>query len=321
MMRNVIVVLVVGLLLVGNGWADTFGSGDNQFTIDFVDIAGDASSANGMDIGGSIGGSRTFSDPINDYRMGVFEITNDQWDKFVNSYGTVDGSPAGAYDHSSYLAGDNIPISGLSWYEPAQFVNWLNVSTGHQAAYKFTGTQGTSNYTFDVWSAAEADGETNLYRHKDAYYFLPTEDEWVKAGYWNGTTMQEYATKLGDTIYQGNGSNGGWNYFATDPYSPWDVGSGSEELNGTFDMMGNMWEWIEGPYYDADYISAAFRCVRGGAYTLKQIDIGYLTSSGRGPDPAEEDDYHTAFRVASVPEPLTISLLSMGTLFITKKRT
>jgi len=32
------------------------------------------------------------------------------------------------------------------------------------------------------------------------------------------------------------------------------VGSGSEELNGTFDMMGNFWEWYESPY-DSGYFA------------------------------------------------------------------
>jgi formylglycine-generating enzyme required for sulfatase activity len=82
----------------------------------------------------------------------------------------------------------------VSWYEAAQFVNWLNTSTGHQAAYKFTGTQGQSDYALDTWSPAEAYGGTNLYRHKDAMYYMPTEDEWVKAAYWNGSSLQTWAT-------------------------------------------------------------------------------------------------------------------------------
>ncbi len=77
---------------------------------------------------------------------------------------------------------------------------------------------------------------------------LPTEDEWFKAAYWNGSEIQEYATKPGDTLHEGDGTSGtGWNYNNTDPVGPWNVGSGSEELNGTYDMMGNNWEWIEDP--------------------------------------------------------------------------
>jgi len=36
--------------------------------------------------------------------------------------------------------------------------------------------------------------------------------------------------------------------YATNPAGPWDVGSGSQELNGTYDMMGNVQEWMESPW-------------------------------------------------------------------------
>ena len=175
-------VAAVAMLLVaaGGAMADTFGTGANQFTIDFVPISGATNPTSGYGI------------VNNDYRMGTYEITNDQWNKFKASLGVpVTGNPSDAYDYDPYFTGTNVPTNNVSWYEAAQFVNWLNTSTGHQAAYKFTGTQGTSDYTLATWSTAEADNGTNLYRHKDAYYFLPTEDEWVKAAYWNGTSAPD----------------------------------------------------------------------------------------------------------------------------------
>ena len=193
--------------------ADTFGTGANQFTIDFVPISGATNPSSGL--------RRIHLHGVNhNYRMGTYDITNDQWNKFMASLGVPVTGADGGYSYSFYDFGTgttNVPANDVSWYEAAQFVNWLNTSTGHQAAYKFTGTQGTSNYTFATWSPAEAAGGTNLYRNKDAYYFLPTEDEWVKAAYWNGTTLQTYATKPGDSLTQGNGTSGtGWNYFITD---------------------------------------------------------------------------------------------------------
>jgi len=213
--------------------ADSFGTGAEQFDIDFVTISGDTNPASGWGI------------VDDDYRIGVYEISNDQWGKFLASLSVpVTGSPSSAYDEDSYYTDTDVPANNVSWYEAAQFVNWLNTSTGHQAAYKFTGTQGAGNYAFDMWTTTEADEGTNLYRHKDAFYFLPTEDEWVKAAYWNGTSLQTYATKPGEPLSQGDGTSGsGWNYGANrsaNDYWPWDVGSGSEELNGTFDVMGNV---------------------------------------------------------------------------------
>ncbi len=294
MKKTLLLSVAVCICITGSVFADIFAQGTaNEFNIDFVPISGDTNPTSGYGI---------VSD---DYRMGTLEISNAQWTKFTNAYGTVTGSPSSAYDGSPSFTGTNIPTNNLSWYEAAQFVNWLNTSTGHQAAYKFTGTQGTGDYALDVWDAANAAGGTNLYRHKDAFYFLPSEDEWVKAAYWNGTNLQTWAT-VGDAYpAQGDGVSGtGWNYYnsgyATDPVGPWAVGSGSAELNGTYDMMGNVFEWMESSYNSGDYLSGSARGIRGGSYCGSAGS--YLRSSTRGSTGAPYYEYGSfGFRVASVP--------------------
>jgi formylglycine-generating enzyme required for sulfatase activity len=300
------------ICLVTAASADIFGTGTNEFTIDFVTISGDTNPAGGYGI------------VNNDYRIGVHEITNDQWDRFKAELGVaVTGDPLQAYDEEAAYTGINVPANDVSWFEAAQFINWLNTSAGYQAAYKFTGTQGTSGYALATWSTAEAAGGTNLYRHKDAFYYLPTEDEWVKAAYWNGTDLQTHATKAGDTFQQGDGVSGtGWNFwdagYATDPPAPWDVGSGSEELNGTFDMMGNVWEWMESPFSDSGYGIFSGRAVRGGSL---HDDGELLTSTTRTSDTPLNELYNLGFRVASgVPEPASFALLSMGGLVLIRRR-
>ena len=299
-------------------WADTFGTGTNQFTIDFVTISGATNPTSGYGI------------VNNGYRMGTLEITNAQWNKFKAGLGVpVTGSPANAYDEDPYYFTDpNMPANMISWYEAAQFVNWLNTSTGHQAAYKFTGTQGTGNYTLTTWSPQEADNGTNLYRHKDAVYYLPTEDEWVKAAYWNGTTLQTYATRAGDALFQGNGANGGWNYWEGDtgPDGPaaglWNVGSGSQELNGTYDMMGNIYEWMESPYSSGDYETTSGRVLRGGSFAFNESCLA-STSFRLNTSPHFEYTELTdqGFRVASeLPEPCTLGLLALGGLALLRPR-
>ncbi len=306
MQRTASIVTFVLLILTASPvWADTFGTGANEFTIDFVPISGDAG-----DLGSWPAGSGYTFTGVNrdDYRMGTFEITNDQWTKFSASLGVpVTGDPSSAYDEDPYFTGTNVPTNEVSWYEAAQFVNWLNTSTKHQAAYKFTGTQGTSGYSLGVWESGD-DGydADNPYRNSNARYFMPTADEWLKAGYWNGTSLQTYATQPGDTLHQGDGVSGtGWNYYdngyATDPYGPWDVGSGSEELNGTFDMMGNVWEWMESPYHSGDYGVGSRRGLRGGSFNGYVIPLA--SSSRFDLDPFVEVSY-VGFRVASeVPGP------------------
>ena len=308
MKRTILLSIAVFVCIAGSVFADTFGTAGNQFEIDFVPISGDSG-----DLGSwAAGNNYTFSGVNHgDYRMGTNEITNDQWSKFVAAHGQPNGSPSTAYDDDSYWTGAGLPTNNISWYEAAQFVNWLNIDAGKSVAYKFVGIPGTSDYTLGVWDTFEAWGGTNLYRHKDAFYFLPTDDEWVKAAYWNGSSLQTYATKAGESLTQGDGISGtGWNYYDGNPYGPWNVGSGSEELNGTFDMMGNVWEWMENTYYTGDYLPGSTRGLRGGAYHSGDL----IASSGRGGVSEYYEGGPIGFRVASVPEPTTLLLLGLGGL-------
>jgi formylglycine-generating enzyme required for sulfatase activity len=299
-MMKIVSVTVMLVLAVGIGFADSFGTGANQFDIDFVDISGDSNPTSGYGV------------VDYNYRMGTYEVTNDQWNKFKAEYGTVTGDPSNAYDSSPYWTGTNVPTNRASWYEAAQFVNYLNTSSGYQAAYKFTGTQGTSNYALGTWSEMDAWEGENLYRHKDAHYFLPTEDEWVKAAYWNGSSIQTYATTDGSTPEAGVDSN-----YNNAVGQPWNVGSGTAELNGTYDMMGNVWEWMESPYSDENYGVGSSRGLRSGFYGL---NVHGLASSYRNLNVPYGEGYSLGFRVASVPEPSSLILLSAAGMFLRKRR-
>ena len=306
MTKRMIVVTMEVVLCAAAVKADTFGTGANQFNIDFVTISGATNPASGWGI------------VNNDYRMGVYEITNDQWDKFKTELGvSVTGDPEDAYDEAPTFTGTDVPTNNVSWYEAAQFVNYLNTSTGHQAAYNFYETTpgDPATLVFNVWTEAEAAGGTNLYRHKDAVYFLPTEDEWYKAAYWNGTSLQTYATPSDTAPVSGADSNYGQPVTGG---QPWNVGSGSEELNGTFDMMGNIYEWMESPYSDVNYGTGSNRSLRGGSYPTSSLD---LSSQYRTSNYPYEEYSSLGFRIASeVPEPCSLGLLTLGGLVLMKGR-
>ncbi len=73
------------------------------------------------------------------YQMGKYEVTIGQWNSFVSAAGAPAGNPSYAYDGSSSTTGDLLPISEVSWYEAAQFVNYLTSGDKSQGAYLFNG--------------------------------------------------------------------------------------------------------------------------------------------------------------------------------------
>ena len=111
----------------------------------------------------------------------------------------------------------------------------------------------------------------------------------------------------------------GWNYYtaqyATNPKGPWNVGSGSQELNNTYDMMGNAFEWVESPWSSGDYLSDSLRSLRGGSYHSGTGD--YLASSARYDALVPGNEAPTiGLRVASVPEPCSLVLLGLGAVVL-----
>lgn len=159
-------------------------------------------------------------------------------------------------------------------------------------------------------------GIDRSYRNgKGVAYVLPTEDEWYKAAYFkpDASGYSLYANGSDDVADLTRGTVNGWNYNdVTDGYvndSPnhtWETGFGAEEQNGTYDMMGNVWELTEskfGPNYGflKDYYA-----MRGDDYTTYESQ---LNSSHRGLAFPVSEEIYLGFRVAAIPEPMSASLI------------
>ena len=67
--------------------------------------------------------------------MSKFEISEGLIDK-ANAQSSGAGTPLNI-DHEG--RGRNKPATSISWFEAAQFVNWLNTSNSASPAYKFDG--------------------------------------------------------------------------------------------------------------------------------------------------------------------------------------
>jgi sulfatase modifying factor 1 len=292
---RVLAIMVCMMAAVNFASADTIRGID----IDFVTIghAGNAADTQVMWTDGTTGyGAVGYN-----YRIGKYEVTNAQWDAFTAAAGAPTGNDGG-YSYSAGFTGAQQPTTGVSWYEAAQFCNYLTSGNKSQGVYQFSG----NNTNPGNFLGINRDAAISSY---GIAYVIPTEDEWYKAAYFkpNGSGYSLYAN--GTNIAPIAGVQSNWNNAIG---APWNINNGTPEQNGTFDMMGNVWEWNE-------TLIGSGRALRGGSYDTYGSDY-FLASSYRNYYYPSDENYVFGFRVASVPEPCSIALLSLCGLALLKKR-
>ena len=287
---------------------ENFGSGDNAFTMEFVTIGNPNNAAD------TTGNPNPAGSVAYAYNLGKYEVSRGQIDE-ANAVGSLGITMS---DITSYGGnGVNLPATGISWYEAARYVNWLNTSTGGTAAYKFDGSG-----TFQLWSAGDAGyNANNLFRNSLAKFFLPSTDEWYKGAYGspNGTwynyptesdsapTAVASGTEANTAVYGGQ---------AGGPAGIADAGGLS--AYGTMAQGGNAGELTETAYDGSNDIAWENRERRGGS---SNSNSSLLVASGRNfLDPSFEISGLIGFRVASVPEPSTGLLVLLGLSGLLLKR-
>jgi formylglycine-generating enzyme required for sulfatase activity len=310
----VAVVSIVAATMVSTVHAGivTFGSGLNQFTMEFVTIGnpGNAPDTTGApNPAGAVGYT---------YDIGKFEVSEDMITKFNASQ---------SLQITQDARGANKPATSVSWNEAARFVNWLNTSTGNQAAYKFT--TGGVNDDIALWTSGDAGFDaSNPYRNSLAKYFLPNSNEWYKAAYYNpnNSTYYDFAngsntrptavtggTTLNTAVYRQSGE--------AFPTGPADVDqAGGLSPYGVMGLGGNVYEWEESSFDLANSSVSSSRGIRGGVWNDSS---SFLSSSTRAALNPSSEFNNFGFRVASlssspaaaVPEPGTLllgTLLGLG---------
>jgi formylglycine-generating enzyme required for sulfatase activity len=290
---------------------DTFGNGANTFDIEFISIG------NPDNPDDTTGDPNPVGKVEYAYRMGKYEISEDM----INKANILDGLGV-THDNR----GANQPATSISWFEAATFVNWLNTSKGHTPAYKFNGS------TFELWQSGDAGyNPNNPFRNGQAFYFLPSADEWYKAAYYDPTVgvYYDYPTAsdstpdginfAGDTTFDAVFSDYGFGSHISQPNDVTDVGVLSPY--GTEGQGGNVWEWEETEFDLVNDSVSSPRGARGGDWSDMSIDL--LSSlRGSGGVPTNEVRY-IGFRVASIPEPCTLllgALASAGGLTLIWRR-
>lgn len=269
-----------------------------------------------------------------EYRIGTTEVTNAQYVAFLNAVAATDtyelysasmGSQpgggitrtgsSGSYVYAvkanaSSYAYANKPVNFVSWGDAARFSNWLH--NGQPTGLQDANTTEDGAYTLN---GATTSGALNtVTRNAGATWFIPSENEWYKAAYYDGNTntYYDYPTGTDSTptnnlpaLDTGNSANFG---FTTGSLSYPLTDAGAYMLSsspyGTYDQGGNVSEWHEA-------LSAGSRRGRRGG-SADDFGAGELQSSSRGNFGTADGYYTIGFRVASVPEPSTLLLGALG---------
>jgi formylglycine-generating enzyme required for sulfatase activity len=286
------------------------------------------------------------------YQIGKYEVTNAQYAEFLNAVnptgsGTGGVGPNGIYNTNmgtnarggiTYTAsaasgakytirtsmGDK-PVNYVSWYDAARFTNWLGNGQG-------SGSTETGSYTLN--------GNTGIItKNVGATVYLPSEDEWYKAAYYDptpgaggGDNYWTYATQS-DTVptvasadyFTGDITNPGANVANYNYGAGWNdldgnvttVGSAAaNSYFGTADQAGNVFEWNDA------IISSTSRGLRGGSWNSDSI---FLAASIRALNTPSNEFKDVGFRVASVPVPepsaFLVSMLLVSAFLTRRRRT
>jgi formylglycine-generating enzyme required for sulfatase activity len=306
-------ILLLSLLALGYQTAsaqlvtESFGTGANAFTMEFVTIGNPNNAAD------TTGAPNPAGSVAYTYNLGKYEVSRDQITK-ANVAGSLGITMAemGSYGGNGLLK----PATGISWYEAAKYVNYLNTSTGNTAAYKFV------SGTFQLWSAGDAGyNANNMFRNSLAKYVIASSNEWYKGAYgkadgsWlnfpNGTDSAPTAVTSGTAA---NTAVYGQSFFT----GPADITSaGGLSPYGTMGQGGNVWERMETAYDGTNNTAGENRELRGGSWDRSS---NILDASNRDSLIPTNEDYNIGFRVASVPEPATGLLVVLGLSGLLLKR-
>ena len=292
------------VLLINPAHADTFGSGGNTFTIGFVPIG---------NVGNAADGSGYGAVPYN-YNMSTFAISQDQIEKAT-------ASGAISLGGGSWVGSQ--PVANVSWYQAAAFVNYLNTSTGHSVAYNLNA--GATALT--LWTPADAGYDaSNLYRNSNAYYFLPSDNEYYKAAYYDptkpgGAGYWLYATGSNaiPTAVASGTAPGTAVYGQPSGQGPAAVNlAGGLSPYGTLGQSGNVYEWEESSFDRVNDAPTEARALRGGFWSTSETN---LRSSFRLITTPNVKGSNIGFRVASVPEPsCMVLMIGSGLMFLARRR-
>jgi hypothetical protein len=214
------------------------------------------------------------------------------WHMGSGREGITRSGSSGSFSYGTRAGREAMPVNYVSFYDALRFANWLH--NGQPMGPQGNVTTEDGAYTITALGIAN----NSITRNAGATIFLPSEDEWYKADYYDAdstsyfdypawTDTQTVCAAPRATANTAN-CNRVVNY-------PTEVGSytGSASPNGTFDQSGNVMEWNEA------IISGSSRGNRSGGWTFNPFSLRAAFGNRTNPT-FELHDF--GFRVASIPD-------------------
>jgi formylglycine-generating enzyme required for sulfatase activity len=275
------------------------------------------------------------------YQIGKYEVTNAQYAEFLNNVAA--SNPNGLYNASmgsdarggitqsgtsgsfTYAVKANMgdkPVNYVSIADAMRFTNWINNGQG-------SATTESGAYDMSISFANNVHGVS-------ANVWLPTEDEWYKAAYyqpaaaggdsdnyWLYPTQSNTIPTMGtvdatgnitndaaDVVNYANGAN--WNSLGGNLTTVGSAGIMSDSFYGAYDLGGNVREWNEA------VISSGVRGLRGGSWNHSEAS---LSAADRYSLVAVSEFRVIGFRLAgAVPEPSRVMLTLAGVCGLLMRR-
>jgi hypothetical protein len=291
----------------------------------------------------SVGNPGNAADPLTgfgavpySYNIGTYDVTNSQYVAFLNANDPTGADPLVLYipAMSNPVAGDlgginfnpgapagqkysiifgdgSNPVNYVSWYSAVRFANWMDNGQPIFGAEPNATNNATDNgaYTLLGYEATPSNF-LSITRNVGATIFVPSENEWYKAAFYNAANSSYYlyptssntaptATFPTATPNSANYNDVVENLTAVGAYS------GTTSPYGAYDMVGDVIQWNDAPFNGSCILN-------GAAFSGQPSDPESFELVGGLP--ATELSIGIGFRLASVPEPSTMALAALAGL-------
>jgi formylglycine-generating enzyme len=277
-----------------------------------------------------------------EYAIGKYVVTIGQYVTFLNAKATVTTNPAlinlwnkDMAEPASYVSegfikrtgsgtqadpflyteiadpalgtnSSNRAICNISWFSAARFANWMN-NGATKLADTESGAYALQNATSGVFL-----------KEKNAVWWIPSEDEWYKAAYYDPTKLlvggyHTYPNRSDaepkKELPPGGANSANYDGIMPDKRKITPVGAytQSKSYYGTFDQGGLVWQWNDAVYSD-QLGKPLNRGMRGASWSLGLLNISKL--SPRDYPPTYEDD-DSGFRLACASQAAASSKLKL----------